>query len=198
MSNVAQPPPSRLALLAWFSRPSPCCWHCPAAGARPGRGAEFDEPAALLEDERNTIESSSASVPASSRSTSRCSARRSIPSRRSGTACPRSSATSSACPTRRTRRSCGRARARVSSSERAATSSPTTTSCRRAGARRRRAARGRQHRGRLPRRVAGVPMRVVGANPDFDVALLEALDPDEVPDVRPSSSPASGCASGRR
>ena len=35
----------------------------------------------------------------------------------------------------------------------------------------------------FPEREEGVAVRVLGANPDYDVALLEALDPDEVPNV---------------
>ncbi len=35
----------------------------------------------------------------------------------------------------------------------------------------------------FPDREEGVAVRVLGANPDYDVALLEALDPDELPDV---------------
>ncbi len=43
----------------------------------------------------------------------------------------------------------------------------------------------------FPERDEPIPVRVVGANPDYDVALLEALEPDLVPDV-PSIELAEG------
>jgi len=35
----------------------------------------------------------------------------------------------------------------------------------------------------FPSRDEAIPVRVIGANPDYDLALLEAIDPTELPDV---------------